>query len=489
MRAWDHQQAGGNVGQEEEETTLPYVFTETPRVMYTVQARSYITPWQTVYKGCGRGCNVTGRTPGQLCQVRVRASAPGVVVRATSPWSLVNATTKEVPGSGLSLLEGLREKDGPQIRDALAQLAKYSQLERMDAVVSEIGRNPLGEAIAASRARGREGVAVLLERKAACDVRSAGANFTPVMLAAVFGCHDICSRLESAGACWNARDRVGLTGLHYAIAGRRRNPLEAALADSSSSSSGFNPSAESPLAFASRIFAQSPVSLIRTPYVLLPESPEGGEILQGTNMRIASASKRGDTDNSSDALGFSSVLDLLLEGDAPGDQRGSPHGHTALHMTVLLHMPAVAQRLVNAGGHDPNGCSDHGLTPEHLAGRCGYSLVPCPPRNNAKRDAEGDAGGGGGGGRGGEAHETWQSSKGEDRWAPTTPTERRSATSSARGGSSTTPVHRNSSSGSSRKRSGHKRLRSSGGRRSARKVEDPESAVSVHGQEEEPEST
>ncbi|XP_076039061.1 uncharacterized protein LOC143024156 isoform X3 [Oratosquilla oratoria] len=200
-------QAGGNVGQEEEETTLPYVFTETPRVMYTVQARSYITPWQTVYKGCGRGCNVTGRTPGQLCQVRVRASAPGVVVRATSPWSLVNATTKEVPGSGLSLLEGLREKDGPQIRDALAQLAKYSQLERMDAVVSEIGRNPLGEAIAASRARGREGVAVLLERKAACDVRSAGANFTPVMLAAVFGCHDICSRLESAGACWNARDR------------------------------------------------------------------------------------------------------------------------------------------------------------------------------------------------------------------------------------------------------------------------------------------
>nr|XP_027216834.1 ankyrin repeat, SAM and basic leucine zipper domain-containing protein 1-like isoform X2 [Penaeus vannamei] len=183
----------------EEEIDRTEVFTEEPSIIYTAQCLFPRTGWSNVYRGSGVSCVVEGLCPGQEVTVRVRASEEGSV----SPWSTITLKTKNVPGSGHDLVEAVRENSATLVREALAELTKFSQLERMDHVVEE-GHTAL---VAAVMAGSRDGLAVLLERRAGVAAPTPGPHLTPLMLAAWLGHAELARRLRAAGASWNTVDR------------------------------------------------------------------------------------------------------------------------------------------------------------------------------------------------------------------------------------------------------------------------------------------
>ncbi|XP_071522274.1 uncharacterized protein [Panulirus ornatus] len=183
----------------EEEIDRTEVFPERPTHVFTLQLLHPRTGWTNIYRGSGWSYVVEGLAPAQVAKVRVRETQGDL----HSPWVILTVKTKSVPGTSHDLLEAVKEDNATLVRDVLAELLKFSQIERMDHVV-ELGHTPLVAAVAAGS---RDAVAVLLERRAALGAATAGPQVTPLILAAWLGRGDLVRRLRAAGASWNHPDR------------------------------------------------------------------------------------------------------------------------------------------------------------------------------------------------------------------------------------------------------------------------------------------
>ncbi|KAK7085253.1 hypothetical protein SK128_022382 [Halocaridina rubra] len=107
----------------EEEIDRTEVFPVFPKTVFTAQMYDARTGWNTIYKGSGGSCTVEGLQPSTEVQFRVQETGEGVI----SPWSFFSVTTKDAPGSGHSLVEAVKEDSATLVRDALTDLARYSQ--------------------------------------------------------------------------------------------------------------------------------------------------------------------------------------------------------------------------------------------------------------------------------------------------------------------------------------------------------------------------
>ncbi|XP_069984739.1 fibronectin type 3 and ankyrin repeat domains protein 1 isoform X2 [Penaeus vannamei] len=325
----------------EEEIDRTEVFTEEPSIIYTAQCLFPRTGWSNVYRGSGVSCVVEGLCPGQEVTVRVRASEEGSV----SPWSTITLKTKNVPGSGHDLVEAVRENSATLVREALAELTKFSQLERMDHVVEE-GHTAL---VAAVMAGSRDGLAVLLERRAGVAAPTPGPHLTPLMLAAWLGHAELARRLRAAGASWNTVDRSGMTALHYGVAGRQLELVTAALQDGASPTMPAGPHSVLTL-------------VVIASYAAAPSPRRTGAA--GTQLVTEQCSR---------------MMEFLVRAGAQVNQRGAG-GNAALHVALTLGQARLARKLVELGA-DSQLVNGRGYSPSHLAKLSGHSLDTSTPRD------------------------------------------------------------------------------------------------------------
>ncbi|XP_071522273.1 uncharacterized protein [Panulirus ornatus] len=321
----------------EEEIDRTEVFPERPTHVFTLQLLHPRTGWTNIYRGSGWSYVVEGLAPAQVAKVRVRETQGDL----HSPWVILTVKTKSVPGTSHDLLEAVKEDNATLVRDVLAELLKFSQIERMDHVV-ELGHTPLVAAVAAGS---RDAVAVLLERRAALGAATAGPQVTPLILAAWLGRGDLVRRLRAAGASWNHPDRNGLTALHYGVAASQLELVKAALQD------GADPT--------------------------LPAAGHSTLILAliAAHMRLTSG-KWSREEAEEEAM---KMVEALVEGGAEVDQRDAG-GNTALHVAIILGLAPLARKLASAGG-DGHLVNGRGYTPTHLAHFSGHSLDKSTPRD------------------------------------------------------------------------------------------------------------
>ncbi|XP_069175996.1 fibronectin type 3 and ankyrin repeat domains protein 1-like [Procambarus clarkii] len=321
----------------EEELDRTEVFPEKPTQIYTAQLLCPRTGWTSIYRGSGTSCLVEGLVPAQARQVRVRLTQEDY----HGPWTTITIRTKSVPSSGQDLVEAVQEDNATLVRDVLTDLLKFSQMERIDHVV-ETGHTPL---VAAVKGGSRDALAVLVERRAAVTVPTAGPHLGPLALAAWLGRIDLARRLRAAGAVWNQADRNGLTALHYGVAGHQVEVVKAALLDG----------ADATLPAA----GYSVLSLAITT----------------AHRRLASARwSREEVE-----LEATTMVEVLVEGGAEVNQRGAG-GNTALHVALTLGLPHLARKLVSVGS-DAHLVNGRGYTPTHLAHLTGHSLEKATPRD------------------------------------------------------------------------------------------------------------
>ncbi|XP_066983131.1 fibronectin type 3 and ankyrin repeat domains protein 1-like isoform X3 [Macrobrachium rosenbergii] len=333
---------GMEEGPFEEEIDRTEVFSVLPRVVFTVEMFSARTGWTPIYKGSGGTCNVEGLQPSTEVQFRVSVTEH----ERTSPWTLFSVTTKECPGSGNDLVEAVKENNATAVRDVIADLTKYSQIERVD-VVAEEGHTALVSSIMTGS---RDALAVLVEKRAGVAAPTGGPHLTPLVMAAFFGRTDFARRLRAAGATWNHPDRNGLTPLHYAVCGCQTGLVTMALQE------GADPKV---------LAGGHPILSLAVISAYVRKSPR---------MRGIAKKESNEKDD------FGKMIDILVEGGAQVNQVGYG-GNAALHVALTLHQAKLARLIYSLGG-DTNLTNARGYTPTFLATLSGHQLDTPTPRDD-----------------------------------------------------------------------------------------------------------